>query len=104
MSRHRRKNLDRGIKSPVGSVDLRPRTSRHGRIMVGTPTRDMDDQRPSPYIKRTRTVKENAKTGLIEVVFTERPMTLEEVQAERAKVKRALRSTGDHGQPNRGAK
>lgn len=101
MATSRRKNLDRGIKSPVGTSELRPRTSRHGRIMVGAPSRDMEDQRPSPYVKRLRTIKTNPTTGEIEVVYTERPMTLEEVQAERAKVKRALSSTGKHGLENK---
>lgn len=94
-----RKHSKQSQSSALGHVELRVRRSRHGRVMVGSAPRDLDDQRPSPFVKRLRTI-ETAKDGTIVVKHSTRPMTEEEVQAERAKVRRATSSTRSYGKKN----
>lgn len=79
---------------------LRPRKSRHGRIMVGMAGAGSPDDRNSPYIKRERKVITNPRTGEVEVRHVEFYMSAEEVQAERARVLRASASTIKYGLPN----
>jgi hypothetical protein len=104
MSRHHRKNLKRGIPSPLGSLVLPPRKSRHGRVMVGDAQPGMTDDRPSPFTKTWRTVETNSETGLVEVKHHKRLMTAEEVQEERNKVKRAITPTAKLGLKNEAPK
>lgn len=93
MSAHgMQKRLSRGIRSTIAARELPPRASRHGRPLVGA---------ESPYVKHLRTVREDKHTGELKVEHASRPMTLEEVQAERAKVKRAVDRTGSWGQENK---
>lgn len=56
MSRHRRKNLMRGIKQPLGEREQRPRASRHGQ----------------PHSRRVRKVVE--VKGVLKVVFENVPI------------------------------
>lgn len=107
MSERHRKS--RGItRSVVQAGDvLRPRRSRHGRVQVGYAPAGSDDKRDSPYVRPAVTrkvVKENPTTGeyevVVEVLAPARPMTVDEVQAERARVRRALAPTTTYGLKN----
>ena len=113
MSARHRKN--RGITSqPIKAQGLRPRYSRHGRIMVGNPPKSFDDERPSPYVATIYEHKKSARQikmvdGVVTVIPAQdllvpvgtRPMTALEVQAERAKVRRACGPTTNYGQTNK---
>lgn len=91
-----------------------PRNSRHGRVVVGYPPRNFDDQRPSPYVRPVyETVVQERQVRMVngEVVIVpacevpvcvgERPMTLDEVQASRAQVLRASGPTTQFGDENK---
>lgn len=101
MSRHFHRNLQKGIKQPLHMKQLPPRTSRHGRIMVGEAPRGFSDDRPSPFVKRWRTIVENHTTGMLDILHHERPMTLDEIQNVR-KVMVAVNPTSTYGQQNTG--
>lgn len=92
-----------GIKSAIGCIELPVRSSRHGRPIMGP---------DGPYIvpaviKRTPTVINDPITGVqsielvVKTLSPEHPMTLEEVQARRKQVRRALRPTTNYGKVNR---
>lgn len=112
MSAHQsEKRRKRGVKSAVEPMGLRPRRSRHGRVMVGSALAGSADDRPSPYVvvtpaKIRKTVKLNPATDEYEPhidVLAEavtRPMTAAEVQEARAKVLRATSPTGTYGDKN----
>jgi hypothetical protein len=101
MSRNHDHRYQRGIKQVLGLRQLPPRAFRHGRVVVGESPRGCDDPRPSPYVKRWRTVEENKVTGLFEVKNFSRLMTLDEVQEVR-KLKVAVGPTATYGQKNTG--
>lgn len=78
MSRHRHRNLDRGISQPLAERTLRARASRHGK----------------PVTKRVRRLVE--KDGKVTVLFETVPVMGEQ------KVKVAAGPTGKYGKPNTG--
>jgi hypothetical protein len=101
MSRHFHKNLQRGIEQPLHMKQLPPRRSRHGRVMVGEAPRGFADDRPSPFVKRWRTIHEVPGMILLEVQHHSRLMTADEVQDAR-KMMVAANPTATYGQENSG--
>jgi len=104
-------------KSSIESGDLRPRRSRHGRIMVGQAPKGFNDPRPSPYWREAltqtrevpRTVTQDPITGdfivvpahtMTEEISPRRLMTAEEVQQARSRIKRATSPTNTYGKKN----
>jgi hypothetical protein len=77
MSRHRRRDLDRGIAQPLVEREFRPRASRHGK----------------PVTKRVRSIVEQPD-GTLKVVFSQQPVTGPQ------KRKASAGPTGTHGKRN----
>lgn len=96
----RKHKKDRGHKSQaVGTVTLRPRSERHGKLLSEVYWRE-------EVVRVTRGVRVNAATGVAEmyserkVLSPRRPMTPNEIEEARARVLRALHSTATYGRPN----
>lgn len=80
MSREHHKNLQRGIKQPLVSVNVPFRRERHGKPVS---------------IRKRHVVEEN---GVVKVKYSTEPVTPDTIRTARV----SASSTGTYGQPNSG--
>lgn len=92
------KRKQRGIKSSIGHLTLRPRVSRHGKPLhevYKVPGRTITEKRPTQV--------SDGSIQLLEVVvgtLPARPMHEDEIAEARHRVLRALDRTGTYGKKN----